>query len=143
MPARKKRVTDEVMATVSNAIDALAADETAPRTKRQIERIAGLSHDVVARAFRQDAEEPDNLYRLNSKLGALIDPLSSARRSPEAEQQYQDKQRIAELKHEVSDLNKQLDRYAMTLFAYHLAEQPAEAPTGNVVAIRRRRKPDD
>jgi hypothetical protein len=143
MPVQRKRVSDEVMARVASAIVALAADENAPRTKRQIEHISGLSHDVVARAFRQDADEPDNQYRLNERLSELVAPLSSARRSPIAEEQHQDKQKIAELKQQVSELNKELDRYAMTLFAFHLASQPEDTPTGDVIPIRRDRRLKD
>ena len=82
MPAKRKRVSDEVMTRVSTAIDALAADQNAPRTKRQIELLSGLGHDAVARAFRQDAAEPDNQYRLNARLNELIAPLGTGRRSP-------------------------------------------------------------
>jgi hypothetical protein len=142
MPANRKRVSDEVMARVSAAIDALAADASAPRTKRQVEHLSGLSHDAVARAFRQDATEADNPYRLNEKMDQLLAPSGSGRRSPLAEEQHQDKQKIAELKQHVSDLNRQLDRYAMTLFAYHLAEN-ATAATGDVVPIRRHKRQRD
>lgn len=142
MPAKRKRVSDEVMTRVSTAIDALAADQNAPRTKRQIELLSGLGHDAVARAFRQDAAEPDNQYRLNARLNELIAPLGTGRRSPVAEEQHQDKQKIAELKQQVRELNEHLDRYAMTLFAHHLADNPA-AETSDVVSIRRYRKQRD
>lgn len=142
MPAKRKRVSDEVMGRVSNAIDSLAADQNAPRTKRQVELLSGLSHDAVARAFRQDAAEPDNQYRLSEKLDQLIAPLGTGRRSPVAEEKHQDKQKIAELKQQVGELNRQLDRYAMTLFAHHLAGNPA-AETSDVVSIRRHRRQRD
>ncbi|TDK23514.1 hypothetical protein E2F48_16115 [Arthrobacter crusticola] len=139
MPASRKRVSDDVMTRVSKAIDALAADQSAPRTKRQIEILSGLGHDAVARAFRQDAAESDNPHRLNEKLNRLIAPLGTSRRSPAAEEKYQDKQKIVELKQQVSELNRQLDRYAMTLFAVYLADNPS-AEASRAVSIRRHRQ---
>lgn len=142
MPSQRKQVTDEVMTRVAHALDALASDDAAPRTKRQLEMLSGLSHDAVARAFRQDANEVDSRFRLNEKMNRLTEPLSSARRSPVAEEQYQDKQKIAELKHQVRELNHQLDRYAMSLFAHHIANtaaSPAATSSSDVVPIGRRK----
>jgi hypothetical protein len=138
MPAKRKRVSDDVMTRVSIAIDTLAADNEAPRTKRQIENLSGLGHDAVARAFRQDAAEPDTSYRLNEKFNQLIAPLGTGRRSPAAEERFLEKQTIAELKQQVRELNRQLDRYAMTLFALYLAENPATE--AGAVPIRRHRR---
>lgn len=136
MPANRKRVSDDVMTRVSNAIDMLSSDDRAPRTKRQIELLSGLGHDAVARAFRQDAAEPNTPFRLNQRFNHLIAPLSTGRRSPADEEKYHDKQKIAELKQKVSELNWQLDRYAMTLFALHLADNPS-TETGEAIPIRR------
>ena len=49
-----KKVSDHVFERVSLALDRLAADPTLRRTKRELERLSGLSHDAVARAFRQE-----------------------------------------------------------------------------------------
>lgn len=138
MPANRKRVSDDVMTRVSNAIDMLSSDDRAPRTKRQIEHLSGLGHDAVARAFRQDAAEPETPFRLNQRFSDLITPLSTGRRSPADEEKYHDKQKIAELKQQVAELNRQLDRYAMTLFALHLADNPS-TETGEAIPIRRYR----
>ncbi|MGG5171251.1 hypothetical protein ACQR35_03595 [Pseudarthrobacter sp. J1738] len=139
MPAKRKRVSDDVLTRVSDAIKVLSVDQNAPRTKRQIEILSGLGHDAVARAFRQDATEPDNPYRLNEKFNHLIGALGSGRRSPAGEEKHQDKQKIAELKQQVSELNRQLDRYAMTLFAYYLEDNP-RTETNGAVSIRRHRR---
>ncbi|MCW2132711.1 hypothetical protein B0G38_001876 [Arthrobacter sp. VKM Ac-2550] len=139
MPAKRKRVSDDVMTRVSGAIEVLSTDRNAPRTKRQIEILSGLGHDAVARAFRQDAHEPDNPYRLNEKFNQLIAPLGTGRRSPAAEEKHQDKQRIAELKQQVGELNRQLDRYAMTLFAHYLADNPSTESDGAVPMRRQKR----
>lgn len=138
MPAKRKRVSDDVLTRVSNAIGMLSVDQDAPRTKRQIEILSGLGHDAVARAFRQDALEPDNQYRLNEQFNHLIGPLGTGRRSPAGEEKHQDKQKIAELKQQVTELNRQLDRYAMTLFAIHLTDNPS-TETGVAIPIRRHR----
>lgn len=139
MPAMRKRVSDDVMSRVSNAIDAISVDPEAPRTKRQIEVLSGLGHDAVARAFRQDATESDNPYRLTERFSQLIAPFQAGRRSPAAQEKYQDKQKIAELKQQVGELNRQLDRYAMSLFAVHLEEQP-NVETDSVVSFRSQRR---
>lgn len=139
MPANRKRVSEDVMTRVSDAIHTLSSDDGAPRTKRQIELLSGLGHDAVARAFRQDATEPDNPHRLNEKFNHLTGSVGGGRRSPAAEEKFQDRQKIAELKQQNSELNRQLDRYAMTLFAYYLEDNPG-TETDVAVSIRRHRR---
>lgn len=140
MTVQRKRVSEAVMARVSAAIDSIAADEAAPRTKRQIEHVSRLGHDAVARAFRQDADDQGHPHHLNERLNALITPGGSGRRSPADEQRREDKQKIVELNQQVRDLNRQLDRYAMCLLAQLLESLPhGDAVEAEVVAIRKSR----
>jgi hypothetical protein len=138
VPARRKRVSETVMARVSAAVDSIAADHTAPRTKRQIEQISSLGHDAVARAFRQDADDQGVPHRLNERLNELMG--TTGRRSPAEEERRQHKQEVLELNQEVRDLNRQLDRYAMCLLAQLLRDLPQDdGIASDVVAIRDRR----
>ncbi|MFR9779018.1 hypothetical protein ACL02O_23560, partial [Micromonospora sp. MS34] len=126
---------------IAEALDVIAADDARPRTKREIERITDLGHDTVARAFRQDAEE-ENTYRITEKFTALAQQLGSNRRSPAREKELAHEQELADLRREASDLNKQLDRYAMSLYAYYLAAQPQPdgASATDPIPIGRNRK---
>jgi hypothetical protein len=134
---RRKPVSEEVMIRVSEAINRLEADQNAPRTKRQLEVISGLGHDAVARAFRQDASQSAGSHQLTARWAELTDR-PGGYRSPAAHAEHQARQHIAELQQTVRELNTQLDRYAMALFAGHL-EQVAHDDQGEVIEIRRRR----
>jgi hypothetical protein len=143
MPINRKRVSEEVMDRVSAAIRVLAKDDSLPRTKRQLELISGLSHDAVARAFRQDAAEPDTIHQINASFDDLVAPLGGGRRSPFEQERHNDKQEIVVLKQQIKELNKQLDRYAMALFAQHLMrEEGSQTPT-NTVPLRGRKMRND
>jgi hypothetical protein len=144
MPSpRRKRVSDEVMVRISEAIDKIAADDQAPRTKRQIEAISGLGHDAVARAFRQDSVESAE-YRLNERLNALLTPEGSGRRSPEGQERHEAEIKIAELRHRVRELDAQLDRYGMALYAHALSAgtltSEGSSDGTDPVPMRRQRK---
>lgn len=70
---RRKQVSAPVLEKITLALQQMRADPTMPRTKRQIERLTCLSHDTVARAFRQDAQQPNRHYPLNVQFQALLD----------------------------------------------------------------------
>lgn len=55
MPKRFTPVSEAALHQVSEAIDSILHDPSLSRTKRQIEKISGLSHATVARAFVQDS----------------------------------------------------------------------------------------
>ncbi len=134
---RPRRVSAVVLEKISEAIDAMASDPSAPRTKRHLEQHAGLSHDVVARAFRQDASEPDNPYRISEKFAAAVGPSRGGRRSASQQAEHEE---LDELKDRVTDLDRQLDRFATTALAYYLdAQRPDLQQT--VVPLRSRRRP--
>jgi hypothetical protein len=143
MPSpRAKHTAKTTYQRILDAIEEIASDDQAQPTKREIERRAGLSHDAVARAFRQDAGE-DNEFKINQRLGLLTEGLSSARVSPDRDKQISIEKENRELKDRVRHLNAQMDLHAMAVLAFHLRDAHIdEADTGgfeNVVPIRRRR----
>lgn len=137
---KRKRVSDEVFRRIAEALEAIAADDKLPRTKRQVEQLADLGHDTVARAFRQDAEE-DGAHGIARRFAELVEPLGGGRRSPARLKEVEDKQKVTELNQAVAELNKQLDRYAMTSYAYFLsAQQEKQGEPAAAIPIGRNRK---
>jgi hypothetical protein len=138
----RKRVTDEVFERIGEAITLIAADTAAPRTKREIERLSGLAHDTVARAFKQDQLE-ETPWKITARFLATGDA-STHGRSPEQQRLHDAQQVIEELKHKNRDLESALNSYAATLLAYHLnvSEQNAsDGPfSGAVPMIGRNRR---
>lgn len=137
-----KKVSDHVFERVSLALDRLAADPTLRRTKRELERLSGLSHDAVARAFRQDAAERDSKWQITRRYQQLLDA-EHGKRSPHEVAVREAEQRLREKQQHINELEVQLDRYAMALYAYWLdagtnAEGPA-AESESVVPIGRNR----
>ena len=132
----RKRVTDEVMTAIADAITAMAGDADAPRTKRQIEALSGKSHDAVARAFAQDRNEGGTPFRLNERFNDLTANLTRGDSLNEATVR-QDRQTIAELRQKNRDLHAQLDRFATALFAQHLDRQGQRPELELVTRIRR------
>lgn len=148
MPAgQRKRTSPDTFKRIVDAIDTMAADDSSPRTKREIERLTAYSHDAVARAFRQDAEE-DNDYSITAKFKVLTDDLVASRVSPDRDKQIALQRSNRELKDQVRHLNHLLDAHAMALFAHHLQDaHEAQARTydgadAQIVSIRRSRTDD-
>jgi hypothetical protein len=117
---RRKRVSDDVLTRIAEAIQDIGADPTAPRTKREIERRTGLSHDAVARAFRQENEE-DSRFKIPAAFRELVG--ESGRLSPARKEQLDDSQKAADLRQRLTESQTLLDRYAMALYAFHLISQ--------------------
>lgn len=138
----RKRVSDRVMQAVADAITAIENDPSAPRTKRKIEALAGLSHDAVARAFAQDRDDADSPYALTKRFEALTAPLAARGDSLDAAEARKDRDTIAELRQQNRDLHALLDRYAQALFAQHLDEQESRPEKEVVTPIRRTRRND-
>ncbi len=132
-----RRTSDDVMQRISAALDTMTHDPQAPRTKREIERRTGLSHDAVARAFRQDTAE-SSPWNLTARLTGLGE--RPARRSdPQARQIRELETKIKDKNKQITQLQATLDRYAMTVLAMHLELQQLPDPGSNVVAIGRNR----
>lgn len=134
----RKRVTDEVMQRISDALDRMTNDHTARRTKRELERITGLSHDAVARAFRRDVDE-NSRWNLTGRLAALADPQAS-RRSPQEQHMHELNQKLQQKSSQIADLETRLDCFAMAVLAHHL-ELTADRPGArDVVSLGRNRE---
>lgn len=134
---RRKRVTDEVMQKIIIAIEEIEADAAAPRTKREVEHRTGLSHDAVARAFRQDAEE-ENTWNISQRLSDLTED-GANRRSPARRQQLSLEDTIRDLRQRLAEAEQQQHRYAMALYAYQLSSGEASEPSRDVVPMGRNR----
>lgn len=134
----RKRVTDEVMQRISDALDRMNNDHTARRTKRELERITGLSHDAVARAFRRDVED-NSRWNLTGRLAALADPQAS-HRSPQEQHTHQLRQALREKNAQIAQLQASLDRYAMAVLAQHLELNADTAPDRDVISLGRNRQ---
>jgi len=135
-PARK-RLTDEVMQRVADAITQLGHDPAARRTKRELERITGLSHDAVARAFRRDVEE-NSPWNLTARFAQLSDP-EAGRRSPQEQQLHELRHTLREKNQKITELEATLDRFAMAVLAHHLELAEAPAPGADVISLGRNR----
>jgi hypothetical protein len=134
----RKRVTDEVMQRISAALDRMTNDHTARRTKRELERITGLSHDAVARAFRRDVEE-NSRWNLTGRLAALTDP-QAGHRSPQEQHVHELRQTLIKKNAQITELEASLDRYAMAVLAHHLELNSKVIGGQDVVSIGRNRE---
>lgn len=122
-------VSDDVLQRVSAAVDELAAADDMPRTKRSVETLSGLSHDAVARAFRQDRDH-GTPHRLSERFDALTD---GDRRSPLRRELGELQQRYAERGREIDALEAELSALAQVV----LATSEGFVDDTNVVPIRR------
>ncbi|GAA1621764.1 hypothetical protein [Georgenia ruanii] len=118
-----KPVSDQIFEKILAAMRRIEADPELRRTKRQIEQIAGVSHDAVARAFRQDATNDGKPWGLNERY-ARLSAGTSARRSPQEAESHALQRQLNEKNQEIRRLNDALDAYAIALFAHTVnAEQ--------------------
>jgi hypothetical protein len=131
----RKHVTDTVMQAVADAITTIANDPDLSRTKRQIETLTGRSHDAIARAFAQDRTE-NSAYKLNDRFNELAANLTRGDSLNDAAARNE-RQTIAELRHQNRDLHQQLDRFATALFARHLDDQAERSEIELITRIRR------
>ncbi len=135
---RRKRVSDEVMRKICIALDEIHSDDSAPRTKREIEHRAGLSHDAVARAFRQDAAE-DNEWNITQRLLNLTDG-GMSRRSPQQRHKHEVHEQLQDAKHRLRDSESLVQRYAAALYAHQLSDDTqGMSPNGGAIPIGRNR----
>lgn len=130
-------VSTDVLARVSAAIDQMTSKPDLPRTKRTIERLAGLSHDVVARAFRQDAELGTD-QRLNERFTDLTQ--AHGRQSPHQVELRAAEQRLAERGTRIADLEHDVAAMAQVILAQHrLLEDGKPDPVVRLDRQRRRK----
>lgn len=117
---KRKQVSTHVMDKVSLALQQMAGDPNMSRTKVQVEKLTGLGRDAVARAFRQDREQPDRRYRLNAKFDALKDVKPEGVESAPATETTQ---QVKELQQRLKDLERTNAAFAQALFARELSER--------------------
>lgn len=107
------------------ALQQMAGDPTMSRTKVQIEKLTGLGRDAVARAFRQDREQPDRRYLLNEKFDALKEAKPEAGESTAG---TEDTQQVKELRDRNKDLRRVNAAFAQPLFARELTNPSRSLP---------------
>ncbi|WP_157571428.1 hypothetical protein [Kocuria rosea] len=138
---RRKQVTPEVFRRIADAIDAMAVDDAAKRTKREIERRSGLSHDAVDRAFKQD-EEAETEWHITRRFHDLREGRGTGM-SPDRRRKVETKQALADAKEKLKAEERQNERYMMALFAMHLnATEQDRAQEGDVIPMGRNRRPN-
>jgi hypothetical protein len=141
-----KPVGADVLLRVSAALDEMEDRPTTRPTKREVERISGLSHDAVARAFRQDmvATTP---FRLTHRLQKLREDTAQPKGVSNADSDDSDDAAEAtELRKQMRELNHVNEMFAIALFAHYLEEYDPKSTIdmSNVIPIgknRRRRRP--
>lgn len=131
------RVTDDVMRRVADAITVISHNPETPRTKRAIEAASGLSHDAVARAFRQDRAE-GSPFELNTRFERLVAEHGS-RRAPTKQREHEAKDALREAKQRISELEDALSAHAQVIVAQQLELDALRDPERRVVPIIGRR----
>lgn len=134
MPKPFTPVSEAALQQISDAIDSIARDPSLPRTKRQIENIAGLSHATVARAFVHDAEDlgPQRL-KLNERFRSLT--AETEGRSLERAQRLGVEARLGEKNRELKRLKESQAVHLQALYAYYLASAQQQGEGRKVVPI--------
>lgn len=111
-------VSDDVLRRIADAIGESTSNNELRRTKKQIERIAQLSHPTVARAFAQDLRE-DTPFAINARF-AELNPVNKGL-SPKQLAERQEKQ---DLRERILELETERDAHLQALYAYFVASAP-------------------
>ena len=140
-----KPVSEEVMERISDAIDALRRDESLARTKRELERLSGLSHATVARAFVQDRsnqlnELASNKWRLSERFAAVS--LDTGRRTVQGARNLDLNEQLNQKNAEISELRQVVEQYAQALYALQLAKSEKHAGVTEIGVNKSRRRRD-
>lgn len=125
------------MAAIANAITALGATTELKRTKRSIEAITGLSHDAVARAFRQDKDDP-SVWHLNERFEALRNAETDQRSKLERERDDL-RAELGNAKARIAELEDSVRSHAQVIFALQLELDQRPEHGATVSRIRRQR----
>jgi hypothetical protein len=124
------------MRRVAEGIAAIARNPDLPRTKRAIEVASGLSHDAVARAFRQDRDEGSE-FSLNSLFEQLVAEQGS-RRSPSRQREHDADKRLLEAKLRMQHLEAALHAHAQVIMTQQLELEAMRESRPRVVPLPRR-----
>ena len=143
MSAPSKTVSVNVMERISTAIDAMKNDDTLPRTKRELERLSGLSHATVARAFVQDTiEQVDhtvNPWRLTERFAAMTS--ETGRRTAQGMRNTNLEHQLKQKHETIRDLRQIVDRQAQALYAAWVQGIGKEAGVTEIGVNRKRSGP--
>ncbi|WP_147037821.1 hypothetical protein [Microbacterium aerolatum] len=126
-------MSEDVLRRIADAIDEIASNDELQRTKRQIEKLASLSHPTVARAFAQDLREKTP-FAINARFAAL-NPVNKGL-SPKEQVARREKQDLEAARERIVELETQRDAHLQALYAYFVASSPKE-PSPTVVPINR------
>ena len=140
-----KPVSEEVMERISDAIDALRRDESLARTKRELERLSGLSHATVARAFVQDVANAanglaSNKWHLLERFNAVS--LGTGRRTVQGARNLDLKAQLSQKNAEIAELRQVVEQYAQALYALQLAKSEKHAGVTEIGVNKSRRRRD-
>lgn len=129
------RVSDEVMTRVAAALKELGNDTNMKRTKRSIEEISGLSHDAVARAFRQDRTE-GSAWKINATFDSMT--IGPEAKSPIERKAEELSEQLGDARRTITELRAQLEGYAQVIAAQQLQIHALSDVGSGVVPMRRR-----
>lgn len=134
MPKRFTPVSEAALQQVSDAIDSILNDPTLSRTKRQIEKISGLSHATVARAFVQDSSGlgPQGLS-LTERFSTLASPTGG--KSLERAEHLALEARLNERNEELKQLKATHACHVQALYAYYLSSLQAKTDGTRLIPI--------
>lgn len=138
-----KQVSESVMERVSVAIDALKIDDTLPRTKRELERLSGLSHATVARAFVQDAAVSAtpgvNRWRLTDRFATMT--VETGGRTSLSIRTMALEHQLEEKNDAIRKLEQTVDQQAQALYAIYVRDLGREKGVTPIGVNRSRRRP--
>ncbi|PCE13539.1 hypothetical protein AUC47_06905 [Microbacterium sp. SZ1] len=138
MSIKPAAVSDDVFERVLAAIEVMAGSATLRRTKREIEKVAGLAHATVARAFAQDLREPTR-YAINERFNALQGETGGL--SAEGVEERNKDEQLEQGKERIKVLEGERAVHLQTIYALWLASQPDQS-AAPIVRIKRPRSPN-
>lgn len=127
-------VSDDVLRRIADAIDEIAGNDDLQRTKKQIEKLAKLSHPTVARAFAQDLRE-ETPFAINARFAAL-NPVQKGL-SPKQQALRKQKEDLEVARARILELERERDAHLQALYAYFL-NAGHDDPDPAVVPINRK-----
>nr|WP_314841390.1 hypothetical protein [uncultured Microbacterium sp.] len=135
MKSNNMSVSEDVLRRISDAIDEIASNDELQRTKRQIEKLASLSHPTVARAFAQDLRE-ETPFAINARLAAL-NPIARGL-SPKQQVAKREKQDLEDARERIAELEAERDAHLQALYAYFISNTESPHDATKVVPINRK-----
>jgi hypothetical protein len=126
--------SDHTFALLFTAMQEIAADASAPRTKAYLGRVAKLAHPTVHRAFAWDSKN-ETEFRLNEMWNALT--AGSERRSPDKIGRDDLEAQLKQARTEIAALRLELEAARLAVAAAWATEVSGGTPS-KLVSIPRR-----